>query len=85
VAPLASYGKLLLYNDPEKGQRIMNVDTRETWPLLSEPLAGVDIELFGAKWAPDGSYVLFNGYSQRSERRQWTGLTYDAVTRLIRR
>ena len=81
----SSYGKFLLFMDPDKVQRIINVETLESWPLLSEPLQGVELYGYGAKWAPDGSYILFNAFSQRSERRQWTGLTYDAVTKLIRR
>jgi Tol biopolymer transport system component len=85
VITITMHGKFLLYQDPDRVQRIMNVETLESWPLLNEPLAGVDLYGFGSKWAPDGSYILFMGDSRRIERRQWTGLTYDAVTKLIRR
>ena len=85
VTANALRGSLLLYQDPHKAQRILNIETGESWPLLTEDLPGVEVEMLSGVWSPDGSYVLFTGFSQRVERRQWTGLTYDTVVKLMQK
>lgn len=85
VAALASFGNYLLYQDPDKAKRIMDVRSGKSWPLLTEALRGVDVGDLSSTWSADGSYVLFTGFSERSERRQWKGLTYEAVTSMIKK
>ena len=83
VRPLAAYGNYLLYRDADKVHRIMDLESRQSWPLLTEDLKAVNPDLVDVRWAADGSYIVFSGFSQRSERRLWTGLTYDAVVKLM--
>lgn len=85
IIPIAHRGRYLLYQDPEKVQRIMDLETAETWPLLTEALNGVTLDGFDGAWAPDGSYVLFTASARRQERRQWKGLTYDSVVKRMQR
>ena len=61
VTPIAHRGRYLLYQDPEKAQRIMDIETSETWPLATEPLTGVTADLLDGTWAPDGSNVVCTG------------------------
>jgi Tol biopolymer transport system component len=85
VMPVAGHARHLLYRDDEKALRVIDIESGQSWALLTEPLKGIELDGNG-EWAPDGSYVFFTGFSERrSERRQWTGLTYDAVSKLTRR
>ena len=52
---------------------------------LTEALNGVTLDGFDGAWAPDASYVLFTASARRQERRQWKGLTYDSVTKVMQR
>lgn len=85
VAALDAWDRFLLYQDPDKRPRILDLTTEQSWPLLSEDLGEVTVGDLTGTWSPDGSYVLFTGFSERTERRQWTGLTYDTVVKLMQK
>jgi hypothetical protein len=70
----------------------MNVDTGESALLLSPPFApepnsALDQLLQypswgnGASWAPDGSFVVLALRSVHNERRQWMGVSIEAVSK----
>jgi hypothetical protein len=61
----------------------MNIDTRESWPLLTSSPSGVTFADTLAQWASDGSYVLVEGRSSRTTWRYFEGVTYEAVKRLV--
>jgi WD40 repeat protein len=76
-------GKYLIYQDPKLVLHVMELATLKSWPLLVDPPAGIDFEHSNISWAPDGSYIVLDGSFSRTELRQITGVTYDAVVRLI--
>lgn len=85
VAALDARNRFLLYQDPDRRPTILDLETEQSWPLLTEDLGPVTIGDLTGTWSPDGSYVLFTGFTQRTERRQWTGLTYDTVLKLMQK
>ena len=75
-------GKFLLYQDPQRALRVMNLETTESWPLLIDPPAGTGFGWpRGIAWSPDGSYVVFPGQQNRTKWRYIQGVTYNAVVR----
>jgi Tol biopolymer transport system component len=72
-------GVYLLYTGKE-GPRVMNVGTRESWPLHKETSDG-DWE--GGSWSPDGTFILVVKKTQTEDRLAWEGVTYEAVMRLL--
>jgi Tol biopolymer transport system component len=79
---LSTDGRFLVYRDADLRHRVMNIETRESWPLLTTPPAGVSFDYAPARWSPDGSYVVVEGYTSRTTWRAHDGVTYDAVRRL---
>jgi Tol biopolymer transport system component len=75
-------GKYLLYT-PETGPRVMNVETRESWPLHKEIAPGAGSDWGGSSWSPDGTFILLGKRTQTEERLTWSGVTADAVARLM--
>jgi Tol biopolymer transport system component len=73
-------GKYLLYTPGKAGPRVMNVETRESWPLHDETSDG---NWRGGGWSPDGTFILVVKAMQTEERVAWEGVTADAVMRLI--
>ena len=77
-------GRLLAYQDPSDGLRVMDVTTTESWPLLVDPPKGVDFTWWReVQWSPDGSFVIVTGQSSAQTWRRYDGVTYDAVTKLV--
>lgn len=72
-------GRFLLLDTPQ-GPTVMNVETRDSWPLHADA-AGPSWE--GGTWAPDGSFVTLTRSVQRTEHLAWEHVTYDAVVRLM--
>ncbi len=75
-------GKYLLYT-PGTGPRVMNVETRESWPLRNEIAPGAGGNWGGSSWSPDGTFILLGKRAQTEERLTWSGVTADAVARLM--
>ena len=73
-------GKYLLYTLGKAGPRVMNVETRESWPLHKETSDG---NWGGGSWSPDGSFVLLTKTVKTEKRVAWSGITADAVARLM--
>ncbi len=72
-------GVYLLYSGKE-GPRVMNVGTRESWPIHSETS---DDSWEGGSWSPDGTFILVVKKTQSEDRLAWQGVTYEAVMRLL--
>ncbi|HSB17515.1 MAG TPA: hypothetical protein VLE22_23905 [Bryobacteraceae bacterium] len=72
-------GKYLLYTE-KAGPRVLNVETRESWPLHEETS---DSNWRGGSWSPDGTFILLVKAMQTEERVAWEGVTADAVMRLL--
>jgi Tol biopolymer transport system component len=75
-------GKYLLYT-PETGPRVMNVETRESWPLHATLIYRSDNNWEGGSWSPDGTFILLVKAMKTEERVAWSGVTADAVSRLM--
>jgi WD40 repeat protein len=73
-------GKYLLYTQGKAGPRVMNVETRESWPLHKETS---DSNWSEGSWSPDGTFILVVKGMQTEERLAWSGVTADAVARLM--
>ena len=82
VLSLSADGKFLLYRDPSLEIRILNTQTLEHWPLVTAPPAGVNFEWADARWSPDGSFVILEGFSSQTSWRAVDGLSYEAVAKL---
>ena len=76
-------GRFLVYQDVKSALRIMDIETTKSWPLLLDPPAGVKFDWSDAEWAPDGSYLLLEGSQRHTTWRQFQGVTYDAVVKMI--
>lgn len=74
-------GKFLLYMQEKIGPKVMNVQTRESWPL--HPDAKDEMLVRGPSWSPDGTFVLVHKGATRSERLAWEGVTAEAVARIM--
>lgn len=74
-------GRFLLLSVTSRGLVVMNVETRESWPLHPDLGGQGD----AANWSPDGSFVTLVRTTRRVIRDSWTGVTYDAVTALLGR
>ena len=74
-------GKYLFYMDAKAGPRIVNVETRESWPLGTQ-LEGAN---WGrSTWSPDGTFIVINKADASGwTRLAWEGVTYHAVMRLV--
>jgi len=81
-------GRYLLIKYDSKGPFVMNVATRESWPLCRD---ASDAEFCGGldargSWSPDGTFVVVGRTEpSRVERLAWEGVTADAVARLMQR
>jgi len=90
IAPMAwsADGRYLLCKPQTKAPLIMDVSTRESWPLCanaSDAAFCADIDNV-ASWSPDGRFiVLCRGEKARVERLAWEGVTAEAVAKLMRR
>ncbi|MBI1896946.1 MAG: PD40 domain-containing protein [Acidobacteria bacterium] len=73
-------GKYLLYTLGKAGPRVMNVETRESWPIHRETADG---NWQGGNWSPDGTFILLVKATQTEERVAWSGVTAEAVARLM--
>jgi Tol biopolymer transport system component len=70
-------GRFLLLAD---GPRVLDVKTAESWPVHPDANGWT-----ASSWSPDGSFVLLTRYAERRfERLAWDGVTYDAVTKLMK-
>jgi hypothetical protein len=78
---LSPDGRFLLYQDAEPSLRVINVETRESWPLAATYPSGVNVAYGPARWSPDGSYVIVQGASPPTTLRLSDGVTC-AVKRL---
>lgn len=81
VVDWSSDGKFLLLSS-ERGPSVMNVETRQTWPLHSETGDASWGLSRGGAWSPDGSYIAITKSTRRTERLAWEGVTAEAVARL---
>jgi len=63
-------GVYLLYTGKE-GPRVMNVGTRESWPLHKETSDG---NWEGGSWSPDGTFILVVKKTQSEDRLAWEAL-----------
>jgi len=82
-------GKYLLYtlgraswqgSAKQGGPRVMNVETRESWPLHQVTSDG---NWEGGSWSPDGTFILVVKAMQSEERVAFSGVTAEAVARLL--
>jgi Tol biopolymer transport system component len=76
-------GKYLLLDGDKFRPHVMEVATGATWPLLGDSADGGDWMTGG--FAPDGSSVLLTRSANRAERLSWSGVTYEAVVKLMGR
>lgn len=73
-------GRFMLYST-QTGPRIMDVRTKESWPLHQEVASA---SWSRAAWSPNGRFIVITGSTPREfGRLSWQGLTYDAVVRLM--
>jgi len=72
-------GKYILYMSTN-GPRILNVQTRESWPLHEE-LAKPNWR--SGSWSPTGNFIVVDDFARRSDRIAWQGVTTEAVSRLM--
>ncbi len=63
-----------------RGSRILNVETAESWPVHADAAGWT-----ATSWSPDGAFVLLTRAATRIERLAWEGVTYEAVTRVLKR
>lgn len=81
-------GRYLLYKPQAKAPLIMDVASRESWPLCrnagdAEFCKGLDTV---ASWSPDGAFIVVcREEDARVERLSWEGVTAEAVAKLMRR
>ena len=71
-------GKYLLYS--HLGPHVMNVETRESWPLHKDASGTGWGE---GDWSPDGTFVVLVKRSHRRDRLSWQGVTTEAVARIM--
>ena len=64
-----------------KGPQVMNVQTRESWPL--HPDVDTSFNRRGTSWSPDGTYVLLAKSVTKRDRIAWEGVTAEAVAKLM--
>lgn len=75
-------GKYLLYSMGNTGPRILNVETRESWPLHADMS---DTSWGAGSWSPDGRFIAISKRTNVKERLAWEGVTAEAVARLMER
>ncbi len=80
-------GRFLLL-DGARGPRVLNVETAASWPV--HPDAATDPypaqpRWSASSWSPDGSLILLTRAERRIERMGWDGVTYEAITRLMKK
>jgi len=79
-------GRFLLYFQEGDGTRVLNIQTRESWPLLAASAAAERPMLQRASWSPDGTFIAFEKQGEgKTERLAWDGVTAEAVARLMSR
>jgi Tol biopolymer transport system component len=79
-------GKFLLYYQQSVGTQVMNVQTRESWPLLTDDTKIERPALARSSWSPDGTFIVFEKLTAtKTERLAWQGVTADAVAKLTAR
>ena len=84
-APLAFSpdGRFMAYRDAAAQILILNLESGESVPLVTTTPTGVSFDYSPVDWSADGSFVVLKGDSVRTTWRAYTGVTYDAVTKLI--
>ena len=85
VVPLAwsPDGRFLVYFLQAEGTRIMNVQTKESWPLLAAQTGGAAPMLQRSSWSPDGTFIVFEKRGEsKTVQLAWDGLTTEAVARI---
>jgi Tol biopolymer transport system component len=81
-------GRYLLYSQRGIDPRVMNVASRESWPLYQGP---GDSRFWqtsppAASWSPDGRFIIIGrAEPERREFLAWEGVTADAVATLMER
>lgn len=78
-------GRWLLYSDDRYGPMVLNVQTRESWALQKELQEPGTVGWGRADWSPDGRFITIDRERPaRKERLSWSGVTADAVARLLK-
>ena len=83
IAAWSGDARFLLYDPDYNGEkaRIINVATAENWPLV-EPFPEWDSE---GSFAPDNSFVVVTTSESRAIWQTISGITYDAVAKLMKK
>jgi hypothetical protein len=78
-------GRYLLYFHEGTGLNVMNVATRESWPLFAGPEEQAWSERAGeVSWSPDGTFIIVGrGEPTRQARLAWEGVTAEALAKLM--
>jgi Tol biopolymer transport system component len=76
-------GSHLAYCRPNGRCEALNVESGQSSPLLMSPGTNPNVRWFDASWDPNGSFLALTGVSNRSEWHAFSGVTYEAITKLI--
>lgn len=81
-------GRFLLLTAITEGPRVMEVETGRSWPLHAGAKTDFQDPTWprweANSWSPDGSFVVLTYSRRRVERIAWEGVTYEAVTRVMK-
>lgn len=80
-------GRFLLL-DGARGPRVLNVETADSWQVHTDAAPDPSRAQGGwsaSSWSPDGSFILLTRAERRIERLGWDGVTYEAITRLMKK
>jgi WD40 repeat protein len=61
---------------------VLDIATGAHWPLVDPDGPEGKMDLTGADWSPDGSFVVAGHYEQRHVWHVFDGVTYETVKRL---
>jgi Tol biopolymer transport system component len=86
VAAWSPDSRFLLYFDANDAPRVMNVATRESWPLVEGDDQPDWSSYDEASWSSDGSFIVLpgDGTWKDTQLRVWEGVTYEAVVRIMK-
>lgn len=76
-------GRFLIVADARFKYQVLNVETSESWPLLTSDVADLTVPWQGARWSPDGRFIVLASANRRTAWRWWEGLTHDAVMKAM--